>query len=33
MVQRCVHMYVNAKMIPIENISGMGGNKEEGWGR
>jgi hypothetical protein len=23
-VQKCAHMYVNAKMMPIETISGMG---------
>jgi hypothetical protein len=22
MAQKCVHMYVNAKMIPVETISG-----------
>jgi hypothetical protein len=24
-VQKCVHMYVNAKMIPVETIPGMEG--------
>jgi hypothetical protein len=27
MAQKCVHMYVNAKMIPVETIPGI----EEGW--
>jgi hypothetical protein len=25
MVQKCVHVYVNAKMISVKTISGMGG--------
>jgi hypothetical protein len=24
MVQKCIHMYVNAKMMPVETIPGMG---------
>jgi hypothetical protein len=29
----CVHMYVNAKMIPVETVPGSGGgeNKGERW--
>jgi hypothetical protein len=32
MVQKCVHMYVNAKMIPVETITGIkgGGHKKSG---
>jgi hypothetical protein len=32
-VQKCVHMYVNAKMIPVETIPRMGReeDKEELW--
>jgi hypothetical protein len=30
MVQKCVHMYVNAKMIPVKNTPGIGkGGKKE----
>jgi hypothetical protein len=30
----CVHMYVNAKMIPVEAIPGMGEGKNKGdWWR
>jgi hypothetical protein len=34
MVQKCVDMYVNAKMIPVETIPGMGvgGIKESSGG-
>jgi hypothetical protein len=28
-VQKCVHLYVNGKMIPIETIPGMGGGEGE----
>jgi hypothetical protein len=31
LVQKCVHLYVNGKMIPIETIPGMGGGKESDW--
>jgi hypothetical protein len=33
MVQKCVHMYANAKMIPVETVSGIGvrGDKGEQW--
>jgi hypothetical protein len=33
-VQKCVHMYVNAKMIPVETVQGIGGGgiKESGGG-
>jgi hypothetical protein len=31
MVQKCVHLYENAKIKPVENISGMRGNKGEWW--
>jgi hypothetical protein len=24
MVQKCIHMYLNAKMIPVETIPGRG---------
>jgi hypothetical protein len=26
----CVHMYLNAKMIPVETIPGMGGREDKG---
>jgi rubredoxin len=30
--KKCVHIYVNAKMIPVETIPGIGmGDKEEQW--
>jgi hypothetical protein len=31
--KKCVHMYVNAKMISVETVPGMGrgGDKEEWW--
>jgi hypothetical protein len=28
MVQKCVHMYVNTKMIPVETVSGITGRRE-----
>jgi hypothetical protein len=28
---KCVHMYVNEKMIPVKTILGMGKNKGEQW--
>jgi hypothetical protein len=33
MVQKCVHVYVNAKITPIETTPGIGGrrNKGEWW--
>jgi hypothetical protein len=31
MVQTCVHMYGNRKVIPVETIPGMGGDKGEWW--
>jgi hypothetical protein len=33
-VQKCVHIYVNAKMISVETTSGVGGggDKAEWWG-
>jgi hypothetical protein len=31
-VQKCVHMYVNVNMTPVENIPGMGAKgKGEQW--
>jgi hypothetical protein len=35
MVQKCVHVYINAKVIPVETIPGMGGGmiKATGWRR
>jgi hypothetical protein len=27
----CIHEYVNDKMIPVETIPGVGGDKEEWW--
>jgi hypothetical protein len=35
MVHKCVHMYVNAKMIPVETTpgKGRGGIKENGRGQ
>jgi hypothetical protein len=29
--KQCIHMYVNAKMIPVETVPGMGG--KGGWER
>jgi hypothetical protein len=29
-LQKCVHMYVNAKMIPVENIQEIGGGRGQG---
>jgi hypothetical protein len=33
MVQRCVHMYVDAEMVPVETIPEIGGgeNKRKWW--
>jgi hypothetical protein len=32
-VQKCVHIHVNAKMVPVETVPGMGGGKKESRGR
>jgi hypothetical protein len=29
-MQKCVHMYVNAKMLSVETIPGIGGGKDKG---
>jgi hypothetical protein len=32
--KKCVYMYVNAKMIPVEMVPGMGGGENKGkWKR
>jgi hypothetical protein len=28
--QKCVHVWVNAKMIPVETIPGVGGGDDKG---
>jgi hypothetical protein len=30
MVGKCIHIYINAKMIPFETIPGIGGGKNKG---
>jgi hypothetical protein len=30
MVQNCLHMYINAKMIPVETVLGIGVEKDKG---